>query len=145
MMDSKAKRALLALRSVRPPEQTPFPLEPIAIFAGRDKITSDSGSLVHFWAQQQLARSYYLKKNILDGDAFAQVDWGTYYAALHKVPRLFFQLWACKQTMGIAGTNKARSRFTKDASPLCLCPSCNTEEETCGHILRCTESGRVAP
>lgn len=59
---------------------------------------------------------------------------------MHTVPRLF-QLWVSKQTMGIAATNKARSRFTDGLSP--LCPSCTIEDETCAHILTCTEKGRV--
>ena len=78
-------------------------------------------------------------KLILSQEGFDRVDWPNFYQVMHTVPRLF-QLWACKQIMSIASTNKARSRFTADLSP--LCPSCNTEEETCSHILNCSEQGR---
>lgn len=77
---------------------------------------------------------------MLDREAFEHVDWHNYWEVMHSVPRLF-QLWVCKQTMSIAATNMARSKFTEGLSP--LCPSCSTEEETCAHILKCTERGRV--
>ena len=122
------------------PHSTEVSMEPILIFAGKEKVTSDSGCLVRFWAHRQLARSFFAEKKILDTEAFDLVDWKAYYAAMHAVPHLF-QLWACKQTMGIAATNLAQARFTEGLSK--LCPSCQVEEETCGHILKCNERGRV--
>ncbi len=109
-------------------------------YAGPDKITTDSGRIIRFWAHRQLAKSFYTSKQVLDHEAFDLVDWKNYWAVMHSVPRLF-QLWACKQAMSIAATHMARSRFTEDLSP--LCPSCSIEEETCAHILKCTERGRV--
>ena len=141
LMDEKAKAALrkLSMDTIQLQQQD-FHMEPILIFAGKEKVTSDSGSLVRFWAHRQLARSFFVEKKILDTEAFDLVDWKAYYAAMHAVPRLF-QLWACKQTMGIAATNLARARFTEGLSK--LCPSCQVEEEPCGHILKCNERGRV--
>jgi hypothetical protein len=141
MMDTKAKEAIRRLHQGRTiPLQRPFPMEPLTIFAGTEKITTDSGEVVQFCAHKQLARPIFAKRKVLDGEAFALVEWKSFWEALRETPRLF-QLWACKQIMSIAATNKARARFTTDLSP--LCPSCMVEEETCAHILKCTEQGRV--
>lgn len=140
MMDTKAKLAIQSLHAdtIRP--QRVLPKEAITIFAGGDKITSECGGLVRAWAHRLHAKAFFAQKLILPHDGFEQVDWKNYSAVAHSVPRLF-QLWLCKQTMSIAATNKARSRFTQDLSP--LCPSCNLEEETCAHIITCQEIGRV--
>ncbi len=58
---------------------------------------------------------------------------------LTTVPRMF-QVWACKQVWGIAGTNREQARWS-DISP--LCPSCMQVPETCSHILHCPHDGRV--
>jgi hypothetical protein len=52
-----------------------------------------------------------------------------------------FQLFALKQTLGIAGCNKNQTYYTPGHDP--TCPSCGVVQETCGHILTCTEEGRV--
>ena len=47
-------------------------------------------------------------------DAFDEVDWPHVYRTLNEeVPRLF-QVWACKQVMNIAATNKNLSRRHRD-------------------------------
>jgi hypothetical protein len=55
---------------------------------------------------------------------------------LDEVPKLF-QLWVCKQVMGIAGT------MEWDKSEWRLCPSCMRERDTCKHVLHCHHEGRV--
>lgn len=115
-------------------------MELLVIYAGPDKITTDAGSVIQFWAHQQLAKPYFASKQILDPVAFEQMDWKNYSAVMHLVPQLF-QLWICKQTMSIAATNKALSQFTDGLSP--LCPNCTMEEETCAHVLTCTELGQM--
>lgn len=52
-----------------------------------------------------------------------------------------FQLWACKQVLGIASTNGLVSKW--DDSIDSLCPSCRQCTETAGHILQCNEAGLV--
>ena len=59
---------------------------------------------------------------------------------LHGVPRLF-QLWACKQVMGAAGTNLAQSHYTEGHDP--HCPSCTQELETCSRVLMHEDAGKV--
>ena len=142
MMDEKAKEALrLRHRNDVSAHQLPFPMEPLVIYAGKEKITTDSGETVRQWAHKQIAKPIFAKRKVLDAEAFELVDWKNYWTAMHMFPRLF-QIWACKQIMSLAATNKARSRFTEDCSP--MCPSCGIEEETCAHVLKCTEKGRVA-
>jgi hypothetical protein len=55
---------------------------------------------------------------------------------LHSVPRLF-QLWACKQMMGIALI------MEWDKTVVQKCPSCMQERDTCAHVLHCCHAGRV--
>ncbi len=51
-----------------------------------------------------------------------------------------FQIWACKQVMGIAPANGNRI-WEKDLDPLCHC--CFQEEESCSHVVQCNHAGRV--
>lgn len=90
-----------------------LPLEALTIQVGKDKVTSHAGNLVHFWAHQWLAWLHFSSKNILYPREFDTVDWVSVHAALQTVPCLF-QIWACKQVMGIAGTFKFRSKYDHD-------------------------------
>jgi hypothetical protein len=58
------------------------------------------------------------------------------YQKLRDVPKMF-QLWACKQVIGIAGT------MEWDKTMVRKCPSCMQERDTCEHVLFCCHSGRV--
>jgi hypothetical protein len=82
-----------------------FPLEPVGLFVGRQKMTSDTGDHIRFWAHHRLAQDYYWDRNILSNEQFDQVDWRSVYDTLHGLPRLF-QLWASKHVLGIAGSMK---------------------------------------
>jgi hypothetical protein len=66
MMDEKAKEALKRLHreSMRP--QLPFPLEPLVIYAGKRKISTDCGDAVRFWTHMQLAKPIFAKRKVLD-------------------------------------------------------------------------------
>ena len=66
-------------------------------------------------------------------DQFEQVDWPMVHETLHKVPRMF-QVWDCKQVMGIAGTNfNYQPKYQQDKDP--KFPSCDKYIKTCYHIL----------
>lgn len=135
-MRKQSKLSKVSLPAPSQPRKRFFP-NPSWQYVGQDKVTSDCGQLVWFWAHRKLAKLYFSSKQVLDQEAFELlVDWENYYAVMHLVPRLF-QLWVCMQTMSIAATNRARARFTEGMSP--LCPSCKVEEETCAHILKSTE------
>ena len=139
-MDINAKRVIWGLDGDELPPQEVFPLEAVSVFVGQEKMTSDTSDSLRFWAHQQLARATFFKLDVMSGQSFQEVAWRPVYDALHDVPRLF-QLWACKQVMDVAGTNLTQSYYTDNHDP--HCPSCSQEVESCDHVLRCNEAGRV--
>jgi hypothetical protein len=103
-MDYLAKTAILE-SPITPLDHTKsFPLKPISIFIGRNKVTPDEGEKLRFWVHRQLARVRFHEAKILFANQFNLVDWEMIYTALCRVPRMF-QIWACKQVMGIAPAN----------------------------------------
>ena len=52
-----------------------FPLEPIGIFVGGEKMTSETGGQIRYWAHHQLAQEYYRDQNILSPLQFDLVNW----------------------------------------------------------------------
>ena len=138
-MDYHAKRAI---HEANGPQDIPtrrFPLEPICVFLGKNKLTSDKGERLRYWMHKQLAKNYFHEKSILVAHQFEKVDWDSVHTALRRVPRMF-QIWACKQVMDIAPANGNRP-WERDLCP--LCPSCAQVPETCAHILFCQDEGRV--
>ena len=109
-MDLYAKRVVWGLEGRELPSKKTFPLEPVAIFVGNEKMTSDTGERIRFWAHRQLARQIFHSLNILPGKVFDEVAWKQVYGVFHSVPRLF-QLWAGKQVMDVAGTNVRQSYY----------------------------------
>jgi hypothetical protein len=116
-----------------------FPLEPIGITVGGEKLSSETGHLLRFHAHRQLARMFFHQKEILSRDTFDEVDWESVHRTLHTVPRLF-QVWATKHVLGIAGTMKFLAH-QDGRNP--ICPCCRACEETCTHVARCPEAGRT--
>ena len=139
--DLHAKRELWDLEGEDTPPQQAFPLEPVTVFAGESKITSDTLGRLRYWAHRRLASDSFFKLKSLSPEGFEEVAWEEVYTALHGVPRLF-QLWAAKQVTGVAGTNEYQARYKDEHDP--RCPSCDRAIETCGHILHCQEEERVA-
>ena len=140
LMDAKAKETLRSWAKRPGTRQPPFPLEPIAIYAGKDKLSGDMSDMIRYWTNRQIARPLFAARSIMDGATFDKVDWYNFWNAMHSTPRLF-QVWASKQIMNLAYTNKFRAKFMEGLSP--LCPSCKLVEETCCHVIRCTDRGRV--
>ena len=105
-------------------------------------MTSDTGAHIRYAAGRRIARSFFHQTNRMLTDAFDEVDWSHVYRTLNKeVPRLF-QVWACKQVMNIAATNKNLSRRHRDGRSD-KCPCCTIHVETAAHVLLCPEAGRV--
>ena len=140
LMDGAAKSVIWGMEGTNLPTQEVFPLEPVSVFVGKEKMTSDTGADIRFWAHRRLAEAVFFKRGILDPPQFRQVAWKIVYDVLHEVPRLF-QIWAAKQVNDIAGTNFQQSQYLEHHSP--ICPSCNVSVETCAHVLHCREAGRV--
>ena len=139
-VDHYAKEVIWGLQGTIPPPQEMLPLEPVAIFAGKQKVTSGSDKYLRFWVHRSIAKKVFAKLKILQPEQFEEVAWEPVYDVLHEVPRLF-QLWGCKQVMDIAGTNEMQSRYKENHCA--KCPSCSVCTETCAHILLCQEEGRV--
>ena len=137
--DFGAKRVLLRHDAADLPCQQKFPLEAVCVWAGREKMTSDTGHYIRYHAHQQLAREELAAAGILTKVQFDLVDWQVVHSTLSGVPRMF-QVWACKQVFSIAPTNYELSRWSTQCP---LCPSCMQARETCAHILHCTHAGRV--
>jgi hypothetical protein len=117
-----------------------FPLEPIGMFIQGEKLTSNTGKLLCFWAHRQLAREYYCSRDTISYDQFDETDWWSLRKTLLTLPRLF-QLWAAKHVNRIAGTMS----FLAHQDGRCnLCLSCGTHIETCQHIAWCPEAGQAA-
>ena len=116
-----------------------FPLEPLCVMIGPNKITLDKGDRLRFWIHKQLARSSLHQRNIILSHQFNRIDWEMVHITLRRVPRMF-QIWACKQVSDIAPANGNRPW---ECSLCPLCPSCAQVPETCAHILFCNHSGRV--
>jgi hypothetical protein len=133
-MDFHAKKALWDVQLTNLPVQKAFPLEPICIFADSMKISPDMGNHVHYWTRYKLARERFHHLNILNTYVFDLVDWEMVYQKLWDMPKMF-QLWACKQVMGIAGTMELDKAIVRK------CPSCMQEQDTCKHVLFCCHAG----
>ncbi len=117
-----------------------FALKPFGLFVCSQRMTSETGDHIPYWAHHHLAQQYYRDHKLLSFKQFDSVNWKSIHHTLHDLPWLF-QLWAAKHFMGIAGTMKFLAH-QDDRSP--LCPSCLECKETCKHIVRCPEAGRAA-
>jgi len=150
MCDYKAKESITTTVMYAKEKSSPFPLEPICMYVGDEKMTTDTGQLIRFTAHHQLARHFLTTPTKKGGEAilsieqFDEVDWPAVNAALHSVPKLF-QLWVSKHVLKIAGTKKFLAYQELDQSKKDpWCPSCKGCIEDCDHILLCQEEGRTA-
>ena len=144
--DGQAKQEIWSHDASDAPVETSFPLEPLTIHVDGEKMTSGSGDLLQYHAARAQAKVYFTtaqtKKSeaLMLSDSFEGIDWrNIYYVLHHEVPRLF-QLFACKQVHGVAGTNSFVHRYDKSRDP--HCPSCTICKETTSHILVCKERNR---
>ena len=79
-------------------------------------------------------------QKILLTDQFKEVDWEMVHPALHELPQMF-QIWSCKEVMGVAGTNLYQSKYRPNHDP--MCSSCTRIVESCSQVLECLEEGIV--
>ena len=140
LVDGKAKKEIWYLDPYNLPHQEAFPLEPLCVFLGKDKMSSDTGARIRFWDHKQLAEEVYRNLIILLPYQLKEVDWEMVPLALHELPWVF-QIWACKQVMGLAGTNFYQYKYQPNHNP--MCPSYTRSEESCSHVLHCPEEWRV--
>ncbi len=105
-MDYMAKKAIWDATPRKDKESNGFPLEAVRVFLGKRKLTSDKADALRFWAHRALAKENFHNLKLLFGTEFELVDWEMMYASLRRVPRMF-QIWACKQVMSVAPTNRS--------------------------------------
>ena len=75
-------------------------------------------------------------------DTFEEVGWPQVHRTLNEeVPRLF-QVWASKQVMNLAATNKNLRWRHRDGWSN-KCPCCTIHVEMAEHVILCPEEGRV--
>ena len=128
-----------------PPEdlrQRAFPLEPITLFVGEEKITAESGPVIRFAAQKQEARALFYSQHILHPAQFDAVAWQQVHRSLHRAPKMF-QMFAFKQVFDVSAVFNNLSKQEKYKHLGKMCPCCTHRVETSGHILSCEEEGRV--
>ena len=75
LCDRDAKGVIWGLEGEELPPQEVLPLESVAVFIGGEKMTSDTGDILRYWAQRQIAKEYYYAKNVLNNDQFEEVAW----------------------------------------------------------------------
>jgi hypothetical protein len=51
-----------------------FPLEPIGLFIKGEKLTSETGDQLRFWAHLQIAQEFYADQGILTNNQFDEID-----------------------------------------------------------------------
>ena len=64
-MDVKVKQETWDLDPDNLPHQEAFLLEPICVFLGKEKMSSDTGAIIRFWDQKYLFEEVYRNLRIL--------------------------------------------------------------------------------
>ncbi len=64
-VDAGAKRRLLEADAMEQPVRQGFPLELIVCCIGKDKMTTDTGDAIQFWAHRRLAREALVDGKVL--------------------------------------------------------------------------------
>ena len=102
LMDRKAKQEIWNVDPDNLPRQESFPLESLCVFLGKEKMSSDTGAGIRFWAHKQRAVEVFWNQKIILPNQFKEVDWEMVHPELHELPRMF-QIWACREALQIAG------------------------------------------
>jgi hypothetical protein len=139
--DIKAKSKIQTADLANLPPQRPFPMEPLTLYVGNEKMTTDSGATIRFAAHKAEARAVFHRCGILNPASFDKVWWEVVHSTLHSLPTMF-AVWACKQVFGYAATYYRLNQRDKGNFPSPVCPCCTLSIETTGHILFCQEEGR---
>jgi hypothetical protein len=140
--DAGAKAMLRSQDITDLPQQEPFPLEPICLFVEGTKMTLDTWAHIRYVAGRQVAQTFFHETSLMFTNPFDKVDWPQVHWTLNEeVPRLF-QVWASKQVMNLAATNKNLHRRHRDGGSN-KCPCCTVHVETAKHVILCPEEGRV--
>ncbi len=105
-------------------------------------MASDTRAHIRYTAGHQVAHSFFHRISRMFTGAFDEVDWPHVHRTLNNKVSQLFELWACKQVMNIAATNKNLHRRHCNGHSN-KCPCCTIHVEMAEHILLCPKEGRV--
>jgi hypothetical protein len=106
------------------------------------KCTSDSDSILWYFAHKQEAKELFVRLDILSSEAFEEVAWQDIHATLNGLPKMF-QLFARKQVFGVStvlGNLSKQKEFVHLGNKFPHSFSC---KEKTGHLLLCRKIGRI--
>jgi hypothetical protein len=117
-----AKQQIVINGEEGPTTERMFPLKLIGIFIKGEKLTSETGDQLWFWAHLQLARIFYAEQGIMTHRQFDKIDWRSVHHTLHDLPRLF-QVWAAKHVLNMrAGQSSYRIKIVgANFAPVAKC------------------------
>ncbi len=105
-------------------------------------MTSDTRAHIRYAASRQEAWTFFHETSRMFTDVFDEVDWPQVHRTLNEnVPQLF-QVWASKQVMNLATTNKNLRRRHRDGWSN-KCPCCTVHVEMAEHVILCPEESWV--
>ncbi len=126
-----------------------LPLESAVIVLDSVKLTTDVGLEMQFCLGKEEAAHFYTSPKAVTNERnigglgwstnrFNQVAWSTLDSVLRTKPDMF-QVWLSKQSIGICGTwkNKTRIKDLLDDK----CPNSLQPQETSQHLNRCPDQG----
>ncbi len=105
-------------------------------------MTSDTRAHIQYTAGRQVARTFFHETSRMFTNAFDKVDWPQVHRTLNEEVPWLFQVWACKQVINLAATNKNLLWRHRDGRSN-KCPCCTKHVETAEHVILCPEEGRV--
>ncbi len=110
------------------------------MFVEGTKMTSNIGAHIRYAAGHQVACKFFYEMSRMFTDAFNEVDWPQVHQMLSNEVLRLFQVWACKQGMNLAATNKnLRQQHRNGWSN--KCPCCTIHVETADHVILCPKEG----
>ena len=86
LCDGMAKGVVWELADEKFPQQKMFPLEPVAVFIGKDKLTSDMAGELRFWMQKQIAEDVFHQLGLMSPQQFEEVAWRQVHDAIQETP-----------------------------------------------------------
>jgi len=119
-----------------------LPLKPASLIIGNMKVTSETSNLICYTAHKQEAKEVFDNLKVLLYDQFEGVDWPWVHHAFHQCPKMF-QLFASKQVFNVAAVLGNLANQWEYVHLGQECPSYTLVKVTLGHLLTCTEVGRI--
>ena len=67
-----AKRVIWDMNGHKLPHQEVFPLDPVTVFVGQEKMTLDTSEEIRFWAHRMLAEETFFKLGLMSVGSFRE-------------------------------------------------------------------------